>query len=337
MKFESVWTRQLHQQVNPRAFILDDLDLYTTERKSHLVKIDVRSGIQKWSVKIPDCWGWLSSFKSSLYYISQNSDLLAIDRITGEIICNRKINCKFPGYVVPTGSTFITGGWRGYSDLACYDLGTFEEIWSKHTQSNELIEFSIPCLLTDRLFFTANHTTHKIAIVDIHTGSIEFEIDLPKQLDCPDLQRSYQIVDGKVNFVTRVGKIFKLVDDFSRLDQEDLNVDNIFTTLPFLSGRAIIFESEKGCYCFYDRHKGKVLWERSIKHNLKHQIYACELIKNFYAIAGSLGQMMVVNRDGEKIGHLKSEKRITTPLIKIDDLLIYTNKSEIKVSRFHEI
>jgi hypothetical protein len=46
---------------------------------------------------------------------------------------------------------------------------------------------------------------------------------------------------------------------------------------------------------------------------------------------------MVVNHDGEKIGSLKSEKRITTPLIKIDDLLIYTNKSEIKVVRFRDL
>lgn len=342
MKFESVWTRQLHQQVNPKAFIIDDLDLYTVERTSHLVKVDIRSGIQKWSIKVPDCWGWLTSFNASVYYLSQGNDLLVIDRITGEITCDRKINLRHPtGYVVPTSLAFITGGWRGYSDLACYDLETFQRVWSKATVSNKLTNFSIPYLLTEKLLFTIDCAKYKIAIVDINTGGTEFEIDLPKKIDYPDLGRSYQVIDGRINFVTGDGKIFRLSDDFSRLDREDLIVDNIVTTLPFLSGREIIFENERGCYCLYDLDEQKVQWERNIQHNFKHnfkhqQVYACKLTKNHYAIAGALGQIMVVNRDGKKVGNLKSEKRITTPLINIDDLLIYTSKSEIKVVRFSE-
>ena len=105
--------------------------------------------------------------------------------------------------------------------------------------------------------------------------------------------------------------------------------------------REIIFENDRGCYCLYDLDKQKVQWERNIQHNFQHnfkqqQVYACKLTQNHYAIAGALGQIMVLNRDGEKSGHLKSERRITTPLRKIDDLLIYTSKSEIKVVRFRE-
>ncbi len=335
MKFESVWTRQLHQQINPNALILENYDLYTTERKSHLVKIDVRSGSEKWSVKIPDCWGYLSLFNSSLYYISQDSSLLSIDTITGKITSNRKVDCKFPHYIIPTNSTFITGGWRGYSDLTCYDLKTFEKIWTNPTKSSELRQFSIPYLLTDSLLFTADLTDNKIAIVDICNGKIKFEIELPKGLDCPDCHRSYQVIDRKITFMTGDGQILRLSDDFSRLERENLKVDCIWTTLPFQSGREIIFESKKGCYCLYDLDEQKVRWEKTIEHNFKTQIYACKLMP-FYLIAGSLGQIMVINRDGEKIGHLKSERRITTPLLNIDDLLIYTNKSEIKVARFYE-
>ena len=337
MRFKSVWTRQLHQQVNPKAFILEDRDLYTIERTNHLVKIDVLSGIQKWSIKVPDCWGYLTSFSSSLYYMSQHSDLLVIDRISGEIICDRKVDIADPGYVVPTGSTFITGGWRGYSNLTCYDLETFNKIWSKQTKSSQLIKFSIPYLLTDRLLFTANYTNLKIAIFDIRNGDLKFEIDLPTELDCPDCQRSYRVVDGKITFVAESGKIFRLSDDFSRLDLEDLQIENIHTTLPFVSGREIIFQSKNGCYCLYDLDKKKVQWEKKIGHNFQSQVYACKLTQDFYAIAGSLGQIMVVNRNGEQIGHLRSEKRITTPLLTIDDLLIYTNKSEIKVTRFYNL
>jgi outer membrane protein assembly factor BamB len=337
MEFESVWTRQLHQQVNPKAFMLDDRDLYTIEKTSYLVKIDVLSGIQKWSVKIPDCWGYLASFGSNLYYLSQNSDLLVIDKITGEVTCNRKINVMLPGYVVPTGTTFITGGWRGYSNLACYDLETLEQMWSKPTQSSKLIKFSIPYLLTDRLLFTANHTTNKIAIIDLRNGETKFELDLPTELDCPDYQRSDRVIDRQITFVTGSGKVFRLSDDFSRLEREDLAVDSILTTLPFLSGREIIFQDKNGCYCLYDLDEKKVRWERKIGHNFTTQVYACKLTQDCYAIAGSLGQIMVVNRDGEKVGSLRSEKRITTPLLKIDDLLIYTNKSEIKVARFHDL
>jgi outer membrane protein assembly factor BamB len=336
MKFESVWARQLHQQVNPKAFILDNRDLYTIEKESRLVRIDILSGIQKWSVKIPDCWGYLASFGSSLYYLS-GYNLRVIDKITGEVTCDRKINVMCPGYVVPTGSTFITGGWRGYSNLACYDLETLEQMWSKPTQSSRLIKFSIPYLLTDRLLFTANHTTNKMAIIDVCNGETKFEIDLPTELDCPDCQRSYQVIDRQINFVTGSGKVFRLSDDFSRLEREDLAVDSILTTLPFFSDREIIFQSKNGCYCLYDLDEKKVQWEIKIGHNFTTQVYACKLTQDCHAIAGSLGQIMFVNRDGEKIGSLRSERRITTPLRKIDDLLIYTTKSEIKVARFRDL
>ena len=133
MKFEPVWNRSLHQVLNPKAFIVCGSDLYITEKKSYLTKIDIYSGDTKWSVKIPDSWGWLSSYKSNLYYMAQLGDLIAINKMTGKVEKTGQTNSFYPGYVVPSEKIIITGGWRGYTDIEGYDSITFKKKWSKST------------------------------------------------------------------------------------------------------------------------------------------------------------------------------------------------------------
>jgi outer membrane protein assembly factor BamB len=332
MKVDFLWSRQLYQVVDSHSFIVDSGNIYTIERGNNLIKIDVLSGLQKWSIKVPIPSRWLSLHNEDLYYLSQYNDLLIIDTVTGEIKSCRKINLSFPGYIVPINSTFITGGWRGYSNLTCYDLATFEEIWSKDITAKEAIQFSIPLVLNN-LLFTVNHSTGEIKILSLNNGDVKFDFDLPDNLDCPDLGRSYQVIDGKVTFVTRDGRIYTLSDDFSHFSCEDLDIEYIATILPLFYKGNIMYEDNYGNYCLYNRDERKVKWTIKIENNVRIEMCACGLAEDFWAIAGSLGKVMILDSNGTRIAHV-AEKRITTPLTRINDLIVYTNKSEIKVIKF---
>lgn len=208
-------------------------------------------------------------------------------------------------------------------------------MWSKNISSSKLKQFSIPCLLNEALLLTVNHSAGKIEIIEFNSGKNKNELALPEHINCPDLGRSYQLVNDKVTFASENGKIYSLSEDFSHLDCETLSVDHMSTNLPFFEGDNIGFEDESGHFVFYSRSKNRILWKRKFENNLNFNMYACRLTAQYYLIAGSLGQLSVVNKDGKKFNYIKSERRITTQVTKINDFIIYANKSEVKVLRFN--
>lgn len=88
MKFKLLWNKRLHQKVNSRAILIDDNSIYVAERENYITKIHIVSPETIWSTKISNTWGWLSIFKSNLYYIEQSGNLFIMKKETGEIVKN---------------------------------------------------------------------------------------------------------------------------------------------------------------------------------------------------------------------------------------------------------
>lgn len=313
-----------------------DNGLYVAEKTNKLSNIDIFSGDTKWSIKIPNTWGWLCSFRNNLYYLAQSGNLLIIDKATGLVINSGRIDSFYPGYVIPSEKVLISGGWRGYSDLSGYDSVSFKKLWSINTKNKDLQEISVPHLLNEELFLIVNHSIGKIEIIYIHSGKVKHEIDLPSELSCPDLDHSFQIIDNKIVFVSQSGEIHTLNDEFSSLHTESLDINYILTTLPYISNSNLVYEDAENNYCLYSISKHKVLWRQKMENNHNTRVRVCELAPEIYLLGGSLGQLKVIGRDGGRVGYIKSEKRISTPLTKISDLVVYGNKSEIKVIQMYE-
>ncbi len=60
-------------------------------------------------------------------------------------------------------------------------------------------------------------------------------------------------------------------------------------------------------------------------------MFANKLKDDTFIVAGSLGQLKVISDRGNEVTKIKSEKRISTPIFAVNNLIIYGNKSEIKV------
>ena len=106
--------------------------------------------------------------------------------------------------------------------------------------------------------------------------------------------------------------------------------------LLLFSGKNLIFVDNEHNYYLYDREINKILWRQKITRTSEaFEKYACQLDKNIFLIANSLGQVQVLNKSGEQIGKIKSEKRISTNISKIGNLIVYGNKSQIQAFRFY--
>lgn len=128
MQIEELWERNLHVAVNPNSLKVVGRAVYVTERKNKLSKINITSGETVWSQTVPNSWGWTSVSDDHVYYMSQGRGLLCFRVDSGELQWHRKFNGRFLGYIEASGDTLITGGWRGYSNLAAYDKSTGEQL-----------------------------------------------------------------------------------------------------------------------------------------------------------------------------------------------------------------
>ncbi len=261
MKFKLLWSKNLHQKVNPGSLLIDDAFIYLAERERYITKINLTSGKTVWSSKVPDTWGWLGIFNSNLYYLGQSGYLLVINQENGEMIKSACLNTSHLRYIIFSDNVLITGGWWGYSNLTGYDVNTLDKLWSKKTTSEKLLDFSVPARLQDNLLCTVNHTTQVIEIIETISGKVKSSLSLPKELKCPDLDRSFQIVDGQVTFTSTQGKLYILSDDYLSLYTEELNIEKILTILPFFIDNKMIYEDANGNFCLYDRKIKKIVWK----------------------------------------------------------------------------
>ncbi len=336
MKFTPVWNRHLHQAINRNGLIVEERFIYVTERGQFLTKLEVLTGKELWTVKTGDAWGWLLRSESKLYYLTQSGTLLEVNIETAEISKISEEEFYYPGYIIRSKDFFITGGWRGYSDLVCYNSALSRKLWTKDTSSQSLIDFSIPYIIRNKLLFTVNHSSKRIIIYELISGELKAEMELPKNIGCPDLGRSYQIIDGRITFVSWDGKIYTLADDFRSLHCEDLNVDCVSTNLPLFDGENILFEDGNSNCILYRRSDSKILWQIKIENNFKTNIFACKLMNECYLVGGSTGQLSIVDEEGIRRRDIKSERRITTGISRINDLIVLCTKSDIKVLSFNE-
>lgn len=330
MELECSWRRPLQQVVNNKAFLVLNGCIYAAEKKNKLSKIDIATGEAVWSATIPDTWGWLCHYETDIIYMTQSGNVLFFDDSTGDIKNQKKIRSFYPGYILPTSNALISGGWRGYSDLSGFEPGSFDLMWTKKTRNKSLQKFSVPSVIKGKLL-SINHSLQKLEIIDLCNGTTCHSITLPGNLSCPDLDKSYQIIDGKVTFVSSDALIHTLSDDFESFSSEKINDEKVATTLPFFSKSRIIYEDGKRNFCLYDRALKKVLWRKQISNNFTTKAYACELSDGIYLVGGSLGHLKVFSETGEEVAKIKSEKRITTNFIKVKDHILFGNKTEIVV------
>ena len=337
MLVEPVWTKSLHQKLNAKAFLVEDNFVYVAEKERYLSKIDLLSSSYVWSLKISNTWGWLYLYRSCLYYLEQSGQLLVIEKDTGEIIKTKELRCSHLGYIIASDRLLITGGWRGYSHLKGYDFNTLDLLWEKKVaDSKNLVDYSVPSISSNNLLLTANHTTQLMEAIELNSGSVKSSFFLPDGFRCCDLESSFQIINERVIFTSLKGKLYILNTDLELLQIEVLNTDSILTMLPYFYDDRLIYEESHGNFVFYDRTNKRTISSVRLENNSRIKIFANRLKDKIFILGGSLGQLKVVEETGNEIIKIKSDSRISTNIYAFEKLIIYGNKSEVRVWQWRD-
>lgn len=333
MLVKPAWTRPLHQKVNDKAFVVEENFVYVAEKERYLTKIDLLSGNSVWSLRVSNSWGWLCIYRANLYYLEQSGRLLILQKDTGEVIKSHELKSAGSlGYIIPSDRVLITGGWRGYSDLQGYDPNTLDLLWTKKVADRVFsIDYSVPLIINDNLLLTVNHTARLIEAIELNSGIVKSSLSLPDGLQCPDLGRSFQVIGDRIIFTSTQGKLYLLNTNFQSLEVETLNTDSILTILPYFYNHKLIYEESHGNFVFYDRTNNQRLGRIRLANNYRIQVFATQLENKIFIVGGSLGQLKIVDEAGSEIAKIKSDSRISTQFYTFQKLIIYGNKSEIRV------
>ena len=256
------------------------------------------------------------------------------DGKSGECLTQFALPYRHLGYVIANENIIVTGGWRGYSDLLAYDINTFHKMWSVPLRSPDIQSMAVPIFYGINSLVLAHHSLRRIFVINTLTGVIENKIDMPKELDCPDLGRSYQVVGDQLVFSATNGALYTLDKQSSHLNCEKLDINEMKSAKPFIDQDNIILKQDEGSLSLYNRREKRIQWSFNIAHNSWDEVFAARLDEDTFILAGSYGQLKVISGGKELITSLKTEKRITTQLHRIGNIVVYGTKGAVKAIKY---
>lgn len=330
MEIERLWQRDLHAAVNPNSLKIVGSGVYVTERSNKLSKININSGETVWSQTVPDSRGWTSVSGAYVYYMSQGQGLLCFCVDSGELQWHRRLNQNFLGYIEASGDTLITGGWRGYSDLAAYDRLTGKQLWSRAIRSRDGTGICAPQSIGNNRILVIRDSTITADVIDTNSGELITEINLPAGIERVALGRPYRIVNGVVTFFSNAGKLVLLDTEELTVSIEDLGLVGTFRGIPYYFADKMIFQDNENSYSMFDRSKRQMIWSVAIPHNRWTETLATQLSDDVFVIAGARGNIKMVSSNGHVEKPFQPERRITTQLHNTGRQIIYGTKGSLK-------
>jgi outer membrane protein assembly factor BamB len=159
------WRYPIHHRVQ----VIDFSSSYAYFPASHssIVCLDIRTGDERWRTKIRNVWGWLALSEKAVVYLNQHDELVVMSKDTGELWWTKKLGGIF-GWVHAVADSVIVGGWRGYTDIHCFDISTGGHRWAHPAQAKSL----------HSTFACANHLmfceggSHSVTFLDIAAGDV---------------------------------------------------------------------------------------------------------------------------------------------------------------------
>jgi len=321
------WKRDLH--IRWATLIKHEGKILITERNCYLVCIDPKTGNLIWEFKIYNAYGWLTVYKGKVFYLGQDGVLKIIDFYSGKCIADYPFIFRYMGYVLVKDRYLLTGAWRGYTDFACYNLeSNFKLEWKKDTKSKEIKAYSIPIFYNDCVILSDN-SNQIISSLDIKTGSEKWSLKLPDNIGSLDLDYTFQIDNGQVVVYSKCGKIYYLDEQELRWKSTVKHSTGIETIKPKILNSQYLFQDAANNICSYNKTENKLQWKIYSNHK-QSLIPAIEIKDELTLICLAMHRKMIINKVGEIIRELNSERRYASDLIEINEDVFYLTKSELK-------
>jgi outer membrane protein assembly factor BamB len=321
------WTRDLHIRW-ARSFEHKE-KLLVTERECYLVCISPDTGESIWESKVNNAYGWITACEDKVYYLGQDGVLKILDFYTGQSLQGEQFYFPYLGFVLVKGDYLITGSWRGYTNLACYNIESdFKLAWEKDTKSKELKNYSIPLFWDDSLIFLDN-SNQLLKSFELKTGFENWSISLPENIGSLDLDYSFKIDNEKVYVYSKDGRIYFLEKEELIWRTVVKHSTGIKTVKPKILNSQFLFQDSENYICSYDKFEGNLNWKIYSNH-VQTIIPAIEISSELTLLCLSMHRKLIIDKSGEIILELPSERRYGSDLIEINGDIFYLTRSQLK-------
>lgn len=320
------WSRNLHLRW-PKLLVHHN-KIIVIERTCHLVCIEPQTGKKLWDCQVDGAYGWLTALDNKIFYLGQ-AGVSVVDFKSGKLINILKMNNAHLGYIIPHEKFLITGSWRGYTDLTCYNLDANLSVnWKKNTKSEKSVSFSIPILFNNNLIFSDN-SRHTISKIDITDGRVYWTIKLPENIVPLDLDYTFLIDNEKITVYSKDGKIYTLDEENLTWNKIVTHSTKITTVKPKILQSQYLFQDATKDICSYDKITGKHNWSVKCYH-IQYRLPAIEIDEHNTLLCLSMQRKMIIDKTGKVQFELPPEKRYSSDLFRIENNIFYLSKSELK-------
>jgi outer membrane protein assembly factor BamB len=214
------WRVKAHHLVTTIGF--SQSRVFAAAKHSKLLCLNATNGELHWQSNILNPWGRLALNSTTVFYLNQHDFLVAFNIDDGKQIWSKKLNGTF-GWLHASENKIIVGGWRGYTDLYCFDAHTGEICWQLPTRNRNL----------NRTFISKNQISIGIAsndqaeitLFELETGATLKSLKLPGVWILSNVD--YMPVSSSGSWAS-IGKylIFKITgSSFCRIDSDSLDIE----------------------------------------------------------------------------------------------------------------
>lgn len=322
--YKNNWNRDLHGSGG--TMIVHQNKIIVAERNSKLVMLEPEGGKLIWEQNVTSIHGWLTANGNRIYYLDEVRSLLIIDFTTGEFLNKLKFHYPYLGYVFVRKNFLITGSWRGYTDLMCYELNEKLRLKWKSERSGNLISYSLP-ILYKNLIILANNTIGVLYGIDMQTGLEIWAKSLPSEVGQLDRDFTIQRIDDNLFVYTKSGEI-------CRFSLEDLawevvvkHTAGINSIRPQVLESQYIFQDIDGYICSYGRETNRLQWKFYSNHKLGN-ILAVELNEGTL-LGGNMNKLRLIKNDGEILQEYAGVRRFRSGFNLINGNVFYIGKGSI--------
>lgn len=325
--YEEGWKRDLH--IRWASIVSHNNSIIVTERNNYLSKVNPNNGESFWSTKVNNSCGWITAYEDKIYYLEQDGILKIINFRTGIIEKEHKLYYPYLGYIIANNDYLITGSWRGYSDLTCLNNDNqFSINWVKPTQSKEITLYSLPVINGENMLI-ADNTNNYLTSIDIDTGKENWKVKLPESIGMVDRGYTFKIHRNKIIVYSKVGKIYSFSEDIMEWNCEISHTCGIRTVTPKILENQYIFQDSENFICSYDVDDKNMRWN-FLSNHVNFRIPAIEVQNGCTLVGFNMGKQKIINKEGDIVKYLKSERRYGSDFIKIRDDIFYLTKNELK-------
>ncbi|MBU2665039.1 PQQ-like beta-propeller repeat protein [Actinoplanes bogorensis] len=180
---EVLWSRSLHMRPSSSTLAATAEAVVVAERRSRLVRLDLRTGEPLWEQRVEDCYGSTVLTADTCLHLSQTGVLHCFDLSSG----NRLWSTPQPWDrrdLSVSGTTILVGGWRGYHPLTRLSRAGGEPLPTALGKSfRQLAPLHD---LTGRPVLLADPKLPRLWQLDPESGALVADWPLPAPVSVPD-------------------------------------------------------------------------------------------------------------------------------------------------------